>query len=348
MPTEQHAADERYVVFADFLGTTRRYAKPSLVQRSRELLEQVLAQCVVPRLKPDDMNLYVFSDTTIITCPTLAPLAKTVSILFRQFIQLMASDEDDESLTLWLRAGISIGSILQVDHLKNNRRIRTIPFLDTSLPKAYRLEQIRKGSRIFVDPEIDLGLVLSQPESFYKWRQITGHGDYVPNVGEILWPVLAFDTHQQMADAATLLHTGWLRALREQFWEKDDYIDRMLHLDETIKLFARSVCQSCNSGLKNGLLMSMLPEGEERRNSAKYEWGLWFQALRGLAEDPHLRDTAEVLRAFASVEAILRRENLYQHFTNELNYPDYHTFRDALTALGSLGPQLRGTCYDPR
>ncbi len=64
----------RFVAYADFLGTTRRYSTPKLVVRGRELLEQALVQCVVPKLSADDMNLYVFSDTAIVTCPRLISL----------------------------------------------------------------------------------------------------------------------------------------------------------------------------------------------------------------------------------------------------------------------------------
>lgn len=324
----------RFVVYADFLGTTRRYAKPSLVRRSRELLEQALSQRIIPSLDADDMYLYVFSDTVIVTCPQILPLVKAISKLFGHFMGLMTDDDTDDTLILWLRAGIDLGTILQVDHLANGRRIRTIPFLDTSLPKAYKLEQIRKGSRIFVDPSISFDGFGERAKWFYRWRQITGRGEYAKNIGECLWPAIAYDTELQLAQMTQLLHGRWSAALRRKLWEKDEYIDRLLHLDETVKLFVRSASRFCTGSRRNELLLSFLPEKKHHRKNARYEWGLWFQALRGLVNDSGWSTTNRVTTAFEIVKDILRKEQLLQHFVKELDYPDYHDFRDAAVSLG--------------
>lgn len=327
-------SNKRFVVYADFLGTTRRYAKPNLVRRSRELLEQALEQCVVPRLDSDDMNLYIFSDTAIITCPRLLPLVEPIANLFGSFIGLMADGKTDDSLTLWLRAGVSLGEILYVDHLQNGRRIRTIPFLDTSLPKAYRLESIRKGSRIFVDPDIQFDDFGECAKWFYRWHHITGHGDYVKDIGECLWPAITWNSEERLARMTQILHKRWSDALREKPWEKDEYFDRLLHLDETVKLFVRTASRFCTGNLRHELLFSFLPDANNHYQSARYEWGLWFQALRGLVDDSNSDATGQVIKAFQIVTDILRKEELLQHFTKELDYPDYLAFRDGLVSLG--------------
>ena len=160
----------RFAIFADFLGTKKRYAKPELVVRGRELLEQALNQCVAPKLSDDDMHLYVFSDTAILTCPRLNPLLEPIARVFSRFIEMQTDIRDDPSPILWLRAAISYGKALYVDHLENTTRIRTIPFLDTSLPKAYDLETVRKGSRIFVDPIVGDETFRAHKNWFIRWK----------------------------------------------------------------------------------------------------------------------------------------------------------------------------------
>ena len=145
--------DSRYVFFADFLGTKNRYSSPPLVLRSRELLEQTVNLYFLPVLDKLDMCLYVFSDTLVVTCPKLVDLVEPISKLFNRFLDFQESNANRTDL--WLRAAISYGKVIESSHLHNNNRVRTIPFLDTSLPTAYALESIRPGSRIFVDPKIN-------------------------------------------------------------------------------------------------------------------------------------------------------------------------------------------------
>ena len=91
--------NSRFIVYADFLGTTHRYSKPALLVHGRELLEQALARCVVPHLITDDMYLYVYSDTAIVTCPRLRPLLKPLADLFGHFLELHdVSGNDDMSV----------------------------------------------------------------------------------------------------------------------------------------------------------------------------------------------------------------------------------------------------------
>lgn len=327
-------SSRRFIVYADFLGTTRRYSTPKRVVRGRELLEQALAQIVLPRLTSEDMNLYVFSDTAIITCPKLTPLLEPIAKLFKHFLE-MPNEHEDPSLTLWLRAAVSTGKAMHVDHLQNNRRVRTIPFLDTSLPTAYDLEGIRKGSRVFVDPHIQDAEFDEHATMFQRWKQITGHGGYAHNVAEYLWPAMVYESETDLANRTRMLHASWKRALSTRKWSKDKYFDHMLHLDETVKLFLRTSSRLCAGDCRRHLLVEVLPDTNSPRRNVVYEWGVWFQAMRGLVEnckdEPSL--AVDVQKTFPVMKAVLERAGYLQHFLKELDYPDYAAFRAGLCSL---------------
>lgn len=325
----------RFAVFADFLGTKKRYSRPELVVRGRELLEQALNQCIVPKLPEDDMHLYVFSDTAILTCHRLSPLLEPISRLFIRFIELQ-DESRDASLVLWLRAGMSYGKALYVDHLENTMRIRTIPFLDTSLPKAYDLESIRKGSRIFVDPVIGDGKLRDHKNWFFRWKQITGHGPYVPNVAECLWPAIVCGDSDRLAQMTEKLHKWWSEELSRKEWSRDEYYEGLIHLDETVKLFIRTSATFCPDHCKKNLMRSLLPQTLSPHKNIRFAWGMWFQALKGLFEHCEASRPAirEAEKAFRTVRTILRNGGYLQHFMQELEYPDYARFRDALCRLG--------------
>lgn len=322
----------RFVIFADFLGTKKRYEKPELVVRGRELLEQALDLYVVPRLHHDNMHLYVFSDTAILTCPRLKPLLEPTSRLFSRFLERQEYGRD-ASLLLWLRAGLSYGKVLYVDELQNTKRIRTIPFLDTSLPKAYDLQSLRKGSRIFVDPVIQDDKFRSHKNSFFRWKRITGKGDEVPNVSECLWPAIVYGDGNRLAQITRKLHGWWSRELGSRGWSPDEYHEGMIHLDETVKLFIRTVSKCCPDDSKRKLLLSILPKTKARHRNIHFEWGMWFQALKGLVENSE-STSREVMRAFGPLRDVLRKNGYFDRFIEELEYPDYARFRSALCRLG--------------
>jgi hypothetical protein len=325
----------RFVVYADFLGTTQRYLTPKLVVRGRELLEQALVQCVVPELSEHDMNLYVFSDTAIVTCPRLIPLLNPISRLFSHFIELMG-DRSDASLTLWLRAAISSGAVTHVDHIVNSERIRTIPFLDTSLPTAYKLEAIRKGSRIFIDPSIPDEEFREHKNLFFRWRQITGRGLHRANVTEFLWPAIMYDNEERLAQMTLKVHGWWSEAMGRKEWSGDVYFDRLHHLDETVKLFIRTSSMFCAGDCRRAVLFSLLPKTVAHHKNARYEWGVWFQAMKGLVEgcEADSLNANEVVAAFGILKEVLIKSVYLEHFMNELNFPDYAEFRSTLCRLG--------------
>lgn len=327
--------NNRFIVYADFLGTKHRYSTPALVVRGRELLEQALESCVVPHLSADDMYLYVYSDTAIVTCPRLEPLLGPIADLFGYFVELHDMSDD---MTLWLRAAISHGTCLKVDHLQTSDRIRTIPLLDTSLPTAYQLESIRRGSRVFVDPDIPDAAFEECAKLFFKWQQITGRGQYVANVREYFWPAKRYyDNGDRLARITLRLNQWWSDELKKRVWPKDDYYDsRMIHLDETLKLFVRTCPVFCSEEQRKKVLFSLLPKTEDHGVNIQYEWGVWFQALRGIVEGGEMSrsTTGEFESAFNRVKAILTKNRYFEHFLGELEFPDYASFRRGLCAMG--------------
>ena len=329
-----------FIVYADYLGTKHRYATPDLVVRGRELLEQALERIVVPKLKTDDMYLYVFSDTAIMTCPRLEPLLEPLANLFSYFVDLRGDGQSDE-MTLWLRAAISHGTNLKVEHLQTSDRIRTIPLIDTSLPTAYELESIRKGSRVFVDPSILDESFLSVENFFLKWKQITGRGHYVSSIREFLWPALHYKESGRLKQVTLKLNNWWSKELNKQKWSKDDYYKGiMIHLDETLKLFIRTCSVFCCEEDIRLALFSLLPANDVQavRVNIQYEWGVWFQALRGIVENCDLNySTAEQFEsAFINVKTILTNNRYYEHFIGELDYPDYALFKSRLCSMSLI------------
>lgn len=335
------SSNQRFLVYADFLGTKQRYRTPQLILRGRQLLEQALDQRVVPHLEAHDMHLYVFSDTALITCPKFLPLLEPIANLFAGFLELLGN-RDDALLSLWLRAAISWGEVIYQDHLHNGPRIRTIPILDTSLPKAYHLESLRKGSRIFIDPAISVATFLEQEEILIKWAQITGHGEHVPNVTEFLWPAMVYRDSTRLAQMTRMLHLWWTEALKTRSWEREDYHERMLQIDETVKLFIRAASKVLPRDCKNDLLFSLLPASDAGLRNVNYEWGMWFQAMKGLVEELTEGDLGneKTFWSFRNIIALLRKSVYWEHFTAELNYPDYAEFKSKLADFG-LHPDLR-------
>jgi hypothetical protein len=325
----------RYIVYADFLGTEQRYSTPKLIVRGRELLEQALNMLVIPRMRADDMYLYVFSDTAILTCPSLSPLLEPISALFNHWVDLQG-DSGITPLSLWLRAGISYGEVLYVDHLQNSDRIRTIPFLDTSLPKAYKLETIRKGSRVFIDPAIPDDAFVGSKDVFFRWQQITGHGYAAYNVTEYLWPAKSQHDTEHLARMTLKLHGWWSKELDKKEWSRDEYYESLIHLDETVKLLIRTSSAFCAGDSKRDLLFSLLPKTKSPHKNVRFEWGMWFQVLKGLVESETRcpADTHDVETAFDIVKWILAKGGFFSHFIGELKYSDYSGFGRRLKDLG--------------
>jgi hypothetical protein len=327
--------NSRFVFFADFLGTKNRYSSPPLVLRSRQLLEQSIDLFFIPILETLDMYLYVFSDTLIVTCPQLIHLLEPISNLFNRFLDFQDNNESRQT-DLWLRAAISYGEIIESSHLHNNDRVRTIPFLDTSLPHAYELESIRPGSRVFIDPKIPIESFGEYQRFFLKWQQITGRGDHAPNVGEFLWPAKIQSDNNRLIEKTLELNIRWKELLNKKDWSKKEYHESVIHLDETLKLFIRTCSAFCPKDQRNEILYSFLPQDQESIINVQYEWGIWFQALKGIIDNPNIIESEKqkIKSSFKIIKNILIKDTYFQHFLGELDFPDYTSFKEKFYQIG--------------
>jgi hypothetical protein len=328
-------SNSRFVFFADFLGTKNRYSSPHLVLRSRQLLEQSIDLYFVPYLEKFDMYLYEFSDTLIVTCNNLEFLLEPISKLFNRFLDFQ-EDNINSQINLWLRAAISYGEIMESSRFHNDKRIRTIPFLDTSLPYVYELESIRPGGRIFLDPKISVSNFGNYQKYFIKWQQITGRGKHIADVGEFLWPASIQSDNDRLAKKTMELNIRWINCLREKHWTKVEYNDSLIHLDETLKLFIRTCSVFCNKNQKNDVLFTPLPKDEDSVVDFQYEWGSWFQALKGIIENNDISDSGnlKIISSFKIIKNILKKNFYFQNFLGELDYPDYNLFKQKFYQIG--------------
>ena len=136
---------DRYLFFADFLGTKERYRETERVKRVRELLEIVVPAYFGPGLTKHDFHVYIISDSLFVTCPRVQPLILPIAKLFRKFLPAQSS-----AIHL-LRGAIAHGKGVATSVIKNSPRIMVIPLLDTSLVEVTTLEKTRPGSRVFID-----------------------------------------------------------------------------------------------------------------------------------------------------------------------------------------------------
>lgn len=328
--------NNRYIFYGDYLGTRERYStKPELVVRARELLEQALNHTIVSYLEDNNMYLYVFSDTFIITCPELSLLLKPVSVLFDHFLIYL---NDGRKSNIWLRGAISYGTILESSLLKdtNHKRLEVISLLDTSLPRAYKYESIRAGSRIFIDPNINGDSFGSSQEYFLKWKKITGHGEEVKNIGEFLWPAIIYNK-SQLSSTTMKLYKRWKTLLKSKDWNDYDYQKSIMRqLDETVKLLIRASSKFCSEIQKRTLLFSLLPKSRTNFINVRYEWGFWFQIVKGVIEDCEMTDSLkqDVKCTFKIVKSILDENDFWLHFLGELKHPDYQSFKKKFNKMG--------------
>lgn len=327
---------KRFLLFADFLGTTDTYSRSiELVVKRRELLEQTLAAYALPALALCDINLYVFSDTAIMTCPRLQPLLDIAARMFRHFSEITVDQKRLDHDTALLRAAICYGTTAQSNTLSNSSRVTVIPMLDDSLPRAYKLEGIRRGSRVFVDLRAAEELA-ADCRDLHHWRFITGRGDPRPDIFEFFWPRGAYESDQDLLAATERVRRFWLGRLKSAGWGLEYEDGVMPHLDETLKLFVRSLAAKAEDDTVCRYLFDMLPASEDEIVDVKFEWGVWFQSLKALWECTPIRDRmrSELMKRSQSVREFVEKREYWAHFRTELEMPDYSGFKDLWVSAG--------------
>src|SRR6185437_10101039 len=124
--------------------------------------------------------------------------------------------------------------------------------------------------------------------------------------------------------------------LRSKEWDPDEYAQGlMIQLDETLKLFIRSIPRLEVKHGATKYLRSILPKTSHDKSTLKFEWGVWFQALKALSECSNELSSIErqVKESVKAVRDILTREDYWDHFRAELEKPDYTLFKQTVNSL---------------
>lgn len=330
----------RYLFYADFLGTKDRYREAGTVQRVRELLEIIVQAYFGQGLMDDDFYIYIFSDSLFVTCPRVQPLLHPAAKLFRQCLSTAPSIPTESLGIHLLRGAIAYGEGVTTSVTANSSRIMVIPLLDTSLVKATTLEKIRPGSRVYLDQDSAREAAITHEHHLYHWQQITGKGPYFGRATEFLWPSVAYDTCRELVQSAERIWGKWLSLLGSRKWA-DDYAEGlMIQLDETLKVLIRSVPHREDKLEARDFLLKILPESEADKTDAAFAWGMWFQVFKALIEClPQQETDWELVKRLEIVKGILSRtdgpnkELLWEHFLGELEKPDYAAFRKSVSSL---------------
>jgi hypothetical protein len=319
--------------------------KSALLERKREVLGHCIRIAVYPHFNPPSAwKINVFSDTVLIAAQNLALLMKAAASLFYCFSTETLHARGLDELFL-LRGGLSFGEVLASESITSEMNIEVASIFDTSLALAYRLEQIRKGSRIFMSNEAYSAAVKSGITTCQSWQSVTGIGPAISPAFEFLWPAGLFQPEDQFTEYLLALFATWRRlftAVSE--WSLDQYNKSLYHLDETIKLFIRSTIHApeCCAAKTWSALLELLPTSSPELASldARFTWGTWFQALWKLLE---LRDKYTWLAPATDVRDIVRSNmdivracNHFPTFFSELQNPDYGWFRTRLKELTIL------------
>jgi len=330
---------KRCLLFADFLGTSESYSSIERVQRRRELLESAVEAFFLPILESYDLYVYIVSDSLFVTCPSVQPLLRPVAKLFNHFLSMEPSGRTEPLRLNLLRGAISYGEVAEASVLKNSERVIAIPMLDDSLPRATALEKIRKGSRVFLDSIVPESLINDQMKYLLKWEHIPGKGSPKTNVCEFLWPCLAYESdHSGLLQSTERIRAQWLTLLRTKEWEASEYEQGlMVQLDETLKLFIRSLARFDDEREVRDCLLSILPKTVDEKTDVTFEWGVWFQALKALCQwstRTHEMETRVIRDRLELVRNILSNDKSYwDSFLTELEKPDYAAFKKSVAAI---------------
>lgn len=328
--------EKRFLLVADFLGTTARYANIEAVVMLRELLDRAVELCFQKLLKKEDLYVYIGSDSIWVACPSLQPLLLSTAQLFWHFLSMQTFERDKPLDLELLRGAISYGEIAEVTLIKNNQRLTAIPMLDNSLPRAISLERICPGSRIFLDSNIPVTSISPHERALLHWESITGRCASSEPVTEFLWPCMADEPSRSLCQIAERCRGEWLARLRDKKWNQKEYDEGpMLQLDETLKLVIRSLARFDDELEVRDYFMSVLPKGTDEVIDVRFEWGLWFQALKGLCEWSMRSRTisVQVSECLVVVLKILLDLGHWKHFITELKKSDYVGFKKSMGAI---------------
>ena len=152
------------------------------------------------------------------------------------------------------------------------------------------------------------------------------------NVTEFLWPRVVYDQPRELLLGAKQINAEWSQRLGATDWGEDEYNNGlMIQLDETLKLFIRSLAPFNDDPEVKSYLFSLLPENNHK-GQVVFEWGVWFQAVKALCEpggvlSDQLKNQIDVMKQ------ILVRDGHIGNFLAELQEVDYAEFKKCVWDL---------------
>ena len=343
----------RYLLFADILGTRELYSsheKAELIEFKRSALGHAVRTAVFPYFDAKykaDIQINIFSDTVLVGCDNVLVLMRAAAHLFHIFSKYSFSADCVDRLYL-LRGGISYGKVLSSNSIVTAKNVVVADIFDTSLELSYRLEGLRKGSRIFLCSRTYRTAARYPGLRFMKWKAITGIGAPIAPAFEYLWPATLFKTDLDFETSLLNLFRLWRRLFSEKpAWSIQEYDRTLYQLDETIKLFIRSAVHVPVKHLRKilDLLVSFLPSGDKSlaEFDIKYIWGIWFQVLRTILslQKTHSRQVPgkETKQLVAVNLRFIDDLGYMATLLHELENPDYEPFKISLSETGLLKDQ---------
>jgi hypothetical protein len=328
--------DDQYLLWLDILGTRDLYTTgtPEAVIQKRKRLEELAKKHFEPILDPEDFHLYVFSDTVMVTAHKLPPLLKGARGIMHDAIKGSLEASSPQAAFL-LRGAIAKGWAYKGQILSNSCRVQVIPFIGSSLPVAYELEGLRKGSRLYIEEKVSPAEAEEDKKYILDWKAIPGEGRPAIRASEYLWPSAYFSESPQ--DLASFLKDTvalWRRFLQQQQWNLDEYKAKLLPFDETAKLCVRSCREHRDSQVVQEQLLKSLPQRGSDLHFEEYEWGLWFLIIEVLISDPEASPLLEAVKTtIRAAIKLIQQGTRWGDFTKELGKEDYSDYRKQFLAF---------------
>lgn len=339
----------RYLLFADILGTDALYTskprpKSELIEQKRTSLGHAVRTAVFPYFDSQfhaRIHISVFSDTVLVASENLQVLLSSASRLFHVFSCRSFSAKLDDELCL-LRGGIAYGQVLTSRSITSEKNVDVAQIFDTSLSLAYRLEGIRKGSRIFLCHKTFQAAKRRSDVPCHKWQAITGIGPPVSPAFEYLWPTALFQARGEFTAYLLKLSELWYRLFTaRRSWAVPDYDRSLYQLDETMKVCIRSTAYTPRRCLRDiwSCLLALLPTQNRKLAmlDIRFTWGTWFQVLWMLIllqhKYPSLASTKTLRQLLRRNILVIDKHQYMPTFLGELRNPDYQWFRLKLNEL---------------
>ena len=335
---EERKMDEqrdRYLAFIDYLGTETLYRDAArhadeLVDRRSELEHgvQILLQPLIAERK---IEIGIFSDTVLIAGHSLPDVIHSSSLLLR-YVFKKGLDRESREGTRLLRGGFAKGIELRTSYLRPGPHVHLIPFFDGSLAFTYRLEGVRRGSRLFFPAAVTAQELCDAARFVFPWKYLSGMGDPVIGIHEFMWPAYLYqDDPMGLAELVRRSFVLWRRFVAEGNMTREEYRKTLYHFDETVKCLLRSFISLVGTkDVQEAIAVcveAVLPRRGDLMGDCdiRYLWGFWFQML-------FVVSVANLANQYAEAIAVTKKELIrrayYDKFMAEAEYPDYAPVRD--------------------